>query len=124
MIPEFNNLSPDEAAQRAWVMGMESAPLYARLAELEKEVEDYDDSLEKARNDGYQEGYDVAKNTNYEAEITALNETVTHLKVKLKDATIDLDRIREWLVSDKAKTVASRKAFANWIATLKAARYL
>jgi flagellar biosynthesis chaperone FliJ len=121
---EFGNLSHDEKAQLAWMMGLEAAPLYERLADLEKEVEDYDENLEKAKDEGYQEGYAVATNRDYQLEIDVLRENVTKLKSKVSGVNFDLEQIRGWVISTDAKTVANRRKFANWIEALKKAKYL
>lgn len=125
IIEELGHLSLDERAQHTWIRGMKEAPLYERLADLQRDADDTDLDLikEVAYERGYKVGYEAATNRDYQAEINKLTVELEVLRARLKVAGSDLEQARAFILSDDVRKIDNRKKYAQLIRSLVIAWY-
>ncbi len=87
----------------------ETANDYALLADLELQVENFEDLLEAEKESGYDRGFKDGKDQNLEAEIIKLKKKNTDLKQKISTIRTNLNIFFDWFSSDQIKNASGRK---------------
>ena len=110
MSVQFNHLTSDEQERIAYVTGHGFlASTFANSADLESEVDLFDDVLDRAKEESFESGKYEGIGVDTAEVIDDLELQVKSLKKQHSALRNDLEVVRSWMEGDSAKTVAGRK---------------
>lgn len=91
----------------------ETANDYARLADLELQIADFQDLLDNKYDTGFDEGFAQGKDQDLESEVKKLTKENNKLKDKISTIRTNLNIFFDWFSSDQIKTATGRKELAK-----------
>lgn len=110
------SLTPAEIERFAYIDGSHILAAYAADCEdQEEQINDFDDQLEQARLDGFDDGYKDGIGADTDTMLTALRNEVKDLKAAHQSLRTHLVDVEMLLIGTRGKTVAGRKDIATHI---------
>lgn len=119
-----SNLSPSEVERYAYLAGDSVLALYAaEFEDLDGQVDGFDDQLDAAKKQSYDEGRIDGMGADTFAQIKALEHQVERIQASCNKSKENLLAVYEWLRCDGCKTIKGRKDFESkvrnaWLSTV------
>lgn len=106
------NLTPDEAERYAYLQGDAVLACYAAdFSDSEKQVDNFDDVLQAAKEAAFEEGKCEGMGLDTAEKIEDLEKEISNLQASHQRCRDNLQAVLIWLQGDDCKTVKARQAF-------------
>ena len=106
------NLTPDETERYAYLQGNPMLACYAgEFADCEFQIDGFDDVLDAAKEQAFEEGKAEGMGLDTAEKIEDLEKEISNLQASHQRCRNNLQAVLTWLQGDDCKTVKSRQAF-------------